>query len=90
MVNYTDYLEKVTFEPSKPMSNIEQLMSVLPPESAHLIPQKYEDLMKTSLKLYYPSEFKLIYWNKTYRFECHPLLPLINHEVLAQSLALVQ
>lgn len=72
-----------TFKKNKPFTPFEQLMLVLPPTKASLLPKSYGTLMtSTSSPIieYYPTDFKLdILAGEKYIYS-EPLLPEINTE----------
>jgi 5'-3' exoribonuclease 2 len=68
--------------PSRPPDNVEQLLVVLPPQSSHLIPMPYRELM-TNYKVsniidIYPIGFNLDYYYKQKDWEYKPILPDIE------------
>ena len=66
-------------EPYKP---IRQLLTILPPQSAHLIPRKYSHLMFGRLQHLYPRRFKMDYVDIAVRFMCKPILPRMDDALL--------
>ena len=74
------------FTKNKPVRPFVQLMSILPPESAHLLPDELGIMMTShSSALHYMYPLK-VYLNtppyKKYLWECHPMLPEIDHELI--------
>jgi 5'-3' exonuclease len=72
-----------------PMKPFHQLMMILPPYSAPLLPKPYRDYMTSDfspLIHYYPINFELDYYGKRFRWESHPKIPLINPQELSQYL----
>ncbi len=67
---------------SRPPTNIEQLLVVLPPQSSSLIPMPYRELMinytVSSIIDIYPIKFKLDYFYKIKDWEHKPILPDIE------------
>jgi 5'-3' exonuclease len=60
-------------------SSIEQLLIVLPPQSNHLIPEKYRNLIyHPKIQNYYPLEYELDYYYKIRDWEHKPILPDID------------
>ena len=55
----TEQIDVSTFELGKPVQPLIQLMSVLPPQSSHLLPPKMADLMKHELSQFYPLTFEV-------------------------------
>ena len=86
-----DYLNTVDdapllFSPSEPVEPCVQLMSILPPDSAKLLPESLRHYLtdKESVIHYlYPIEFKLVYHGNKFLHECPPMLPFIDRDVLA-------
>jgi 5'-3' exonuclease len=74
------------YEETKPLHPYHQLMMILPPQSAHLLPLKYRQYMLSSsspLIHYYPVDFEFDYYGKRYLYEAHPKIPLIDpHELI--------
>jgi 5'-3' exonuclease len=60
-----------------------QLLCVLPPQSARLLPNEHQDLMRDpqhGLACYYPTGFALCTFMKDFMWECTPILPDIDIE----------
>ena len=55
----TEQIDVSTFELGKPVPPLIQLMSVLPPQSSHLLPPKMADLMEHELSHFYPRTFEV-------------------------------
>ena len=71
----------------------EQLLSVLPPKSSHLLPKKIADLMHkpfSPLISYYPVDFELDSFNKTFYWQCIPILPLVKYENIRNELSKIK
>jgi len=67
-----------TFPDSNPTTPIIQLMSVLPPESSHLVPVECAPLMTDPLSPLvniFPTNYKLDYMGNRFMWQCHPILP---------------
>jgi 5'-3' exonuclease len=93
MIDFNNYLQSLNskdfhniskFNLESPALPFEQLLSVLHPSSANLLPKQYERLMtdpKSSLvKLgYYPTEFNVDYEGKLKSHEGIVLLPFVNY-----------
>ena len=71
-------LNNMRFRPSKPYTQLQQMMMILPPGSKKLLPKKYADMMDNELCQYYPTEFKLEKMNKNVEWQWSPILPYIN------------
>ena len=61
-----------------------QLLSVLPPSSARLLPPSYRKLMKPKSVLsklgYYPCDFEIDYEGKIKEYQGIAILPFVNHD----------
>jgi len=69
-------------------SNIQMLM-VLPPQSIDIIPDKYKCLFTNinhGCVHYFPTQFKLSTFLKTQTWECIPVLPKVNLDVIRMSM----
>lgn len=69
------------FEPSEPLSPLEQLMSVLPGKSAYLLPEPLRFLLTSSSSPiidFYPTDFEVDMEGKKQDYEGVILLPMIN------------
>lgn len=76
---------------TKPVSPLEQLMCILPPASAHLLPQPVQEIMKLeALAVYYPLDFALDIFGHRYRWESHPLLPNIPAEEIKRAIMSIE
>jgi len=71
---------KLVFEKSEPLTPVQQLLAVLPPQSAHLIPVEYRKLMEpgSPIEDFYPIDFGYSMQGKIFLYECHPILPWID------------
>ncbi len=70
--------ESIKFMTSKPLSPYEQLLIVLPKESAYLLPEPLRKIMtnsNSSAAHLYPNEFKLDMIGKKKYWMCNPILP---------------
>lgn len=76
---------------NKPVSPLEQLMCILPPASAHLLPLPAQNLIKSeSLAVYYPHDFALDIFGYRYRWESHPLLPNIPTDEIRSAIKSIE
>ncbi len=79
---FNDYV----IEKNVPVTPFVQLMSILPPESAHLLPDELNQLMmsqSSSIHYMYPLKVKLNKPSyKKFLWECHPMLPEIDFNIL--------
>lgn len=70
--------ESIKFIPSNPLTPYEQLLIVLPKESAYLLPEPLRKIMtnsNSSAAHLYPNEFKLDMIGKKKYWMCNPILP---------------
>lgn len=63
-----------------------QLLMVLPPSSAHLLPVPLRSVM-TDLTHLYPASFSIHTYLKRFMWECHPVLPPLNASLIARCAA---
>ena len=75
---------------NRPPTNIEQLLVVLPPQSNHLIPMPYRELMNnykiSNIIDLYPIKFELDYFYKMKDWEHKPILPDIDFSRIIQEI----
>lgn len=74
---------------SEKLKPFEQLLSVLPPKSSHLLPNKIAKLMnnpKSPIISYYPIDFELDSFNKMFYWQCIPKLPLVNYKHIKKEI----
>ena len=79
------------FLPSEPVSPYVQLMSILPPDSAKLLPEAlrhYISEKDSTIHYMYPIEFKLTYHGNKFLHECPPTLPFIDRALLTRIVEL--
>jgi 5'-3' exonuclease len=69
-----------TFKKTPPPKPFVQLLMVLPQQSSHLLPKKYQHLMKSDIMQYYPVEYRYDMINKRFLHECYAYLPIIDYE----------
>jgi len=75
----------IVFLENKPVTPFVQLMSILPPDSAHLMPKALENLMTTKdsvINYMYPIKFKISYIGNKFWHECKPILPYVDQTLL--------
>jgi len=89
-----DFSRISKFEMGKASLPFVQLLSVLPPPSAHLLPSKYRTLMFPSSSLsalgYYPETFSIDYEGKVKEYQGVALLPFVNHQKVQEIYSRVQ
>lgn len=59
-----------------------QLLCILPPHSAHLLPPPLNEVLLRDLKAFHPSEIEIDYDGKLNSWEGIPILPPLNHEYI--------
>jgi 5'-3' exonuclease len=77
----------INFQENKPLSAVQQLLCVIPPQLSYLIPGKYQNLMKdinSPLIHYYPIDFKLHMLYKEKLWQTYPIIPLVNIKDILQ------
>lgn len=82
----------ISFELSKPLTPLQQLMSVLPEASGHCLPKPFRNLMKSNdspILDFYPTDFKLDLNGKRFSWQAVVLLPFIDEERLKNALSAV-
>ena len=90
LYSYISKLTKidVTFSGNYPLNIYDQLISILPPESVHLLPRNYHQLVlspHSEIADFFPSSFYIDYDGKTQEYEGIVLLPFIELERLLNS-----
>jgi len=83
--NYRIDMNSIEFEPSIPLEPFVQLLSVLPPFGAYLLPQSYRQLVqdeRSPVIVYYPQRFGIDMVNKDMMWQCLPLIPNMNSDLL--------
>lgn len=90
--NLTDkeFQELSTFNLQSPSLPFEQLLSVLPPLSAGLLPRTYQRLILDSRSPlveagYYPDEFPIDYEGKLQEYQGVALLPFVDYNVIHRN-----
>lgn len=87
LANCKDY-EFTPFPKTSPLNIFEQLLSVLPPQSADLLPNSLQPLMtspESVLQRYYPSEFKIDLSGKRSEWEGIVVLPIMDTQLMRQT-----
>jgi 5'-3' exonuclease len=83
IVNYIRSYKRVKYGFSKPTSPFLQLLSVLPPKSANLLPEGLQDMFdKKPLCDYCPSTFKVDVSGKKNDWEGIVLLPILDRKII--------
>ncbi len=82
LYNYLDYNINESLKiDNKIYTPYEQLLLVLPPQSNEILPEKMRNYMtsyESPIIEYYPIDYKLETLNKTFYWQCHPILPIID------------
>lgn len=88
LYNFYDELNLETpIPPDSPVSPYEQLMSILPPESAGLLPPPLADYMvnpHSELHHMYPITVKFIMEGNRFRHECKARLPMVDRQAISR------
>jgi 5'-3' exonuclease len=69
------------FKLSEPLKPLQQLMLVIPPQCAHLLPKNYQTLITTDespIISMYPIKIDLDMYNKEMLWQCIPILPTLD------------
>lgn len=87
LVNLMDLKYEFPSSDSKPFTPLMQLLSVLPPQSAKLLPPSYAQVMTNELKYAYPTTFKTDPNGKLQPWEAIVLIPFIDEDKLIGHLS---
>ena len=82
-------INNIKFVKGRPYHASVQLMSILPKQSKYLIPSKFHYFMNdidSPIIGCYPETYKLDHVFKRYAWQCEPILPDFNYEVLNKLL----
>ena len=77
----THNINDVEIPKDEPYTANQQLMVILPPQSSHLIQNKYRYILKKYHK-YYPKYFKMDRVDKLMRWMAEPILPEMNDQMI--------
>lgn len=80
---------KPKFDRGEPTLPFVQLLSVLPPKSAHLLPEPYARLFQTVLKPYCPDVLKIDLAGCLKEWEGKTILPFIDYAMVSRASSLV-
>jgi 5'-3' exoribonuclease 1 len=86
--NIGELSKEIKFEKGRPFRPFEQLLGVLPPKSAHLLPEEYQKLIldpNSPIKDFYPETFKIDTEDAKYDWEGVVILPFIDEERLLKE-----
>lgn len=89
MSEHVDSFSPLVYKPSKPAEPFEQLLSVLPPKSAHLLPKPLDTLLldrSSELRKFCPDKIKIDLAGKRREWEGITLLPMVDKKVVTRSL----
>ena len=78
-------INAIKFVKGRPYHSAVQLLSILPKQSKNLIPSKYHYFMndiESPIIGCYPESYQLDHVFKRYAWQCEPILPDFNYEVL--------
>lgn len=87
--SHTNQINLISFVHNQPVKPYHQLLMILPPQSAHLLPSSLRTYMlsdQSPLIYYYPIDFELEYYGKKYRWESHPKIPIIDPNEISLGL----
>jgi len=76
------------FEKGSPLLPFEQLLAVLPPSSAHILPEEYRELFFKGILVesgYFPETIEKDYEGKLKEHEAHLLVPFIDPKVIMKA-----
>jgi 5'-3' exonuclease len=86
---HVDSFVPLNYPSSKPAEPFEQLLSVLPPKSAHLLPKPLDTLLLnpvSELRRFCPEKIKIDLAGKRREWEGITLLPMVDKSVVLRSL----
>jgi len=89
-LNNKDNRKNINLPKGQPYKPLEQLMFVLPPQSSHLLPKSYADLMTkdtSEIIEYYPLDYQLDTLYKYFFWQCEPILPNIDDNFLKKHIS---
>ena len=81
-------INEIKMKKTKPNTPFQQLLCVLPKNSMNLLPKSYQKLMTnfdSEIKEYYPEDYKLDILFKRYFWQCQPILPNIDINLIRNS-----
>ena len=84
LVAHTANYKKPVFKLNRPLAPYQQLLCVLPPTSAELVPKVFQPLFKepSPLTPFYPDTFEIDYSGKRREWEGIPQLPMIDFKMI--------
>ena len=80
LVHYLEHNNIETPRSNKSYNSFEQLLTVLPPQSSHLLPKSWRRHVKKN-KTQFPPRFLLDPIGCVFRWECSPILPLFDESL---------
>lgn len=81
-------MNSIKFDKNVPLTPFQQLMSVLPPSSSHLVPNSYRNTMtdeNSEISDFYPSDFEEDYQQKYIRWQSKAIVPFIEENRLKEA-----
>jgi 5'-3' exonuclease len=90
---YSQKVQTTDFTRHEPVEPFHQLLIILPPQSAHLLPQPFSKVMTNDdspIIHYYPIDFEFEYYGKRFKWECHPKVPMIDPKELSKYLVYIK
>ncbi len=85
---YLINMDSITFSNSKPITPLEQLLIILPPQASYLLPKSLVKLVinpKSSLSYLYPIDIQIDFLYKHRFYEGTPLLPFIEIDAVKHA-----
>lgn len=81
LIKYIDEIEyPPRFHKGLPTMPFLQLMNILPPKSADILPKPLNNILKTNLDIFYPPDTKIDVSGKKHEYQGVVLLPHIDHK----------
>jgi 5'-3' exoribonuclease 1 len=88
LARYTQTFKFVTYRQDNPSKPFEQLLCVIPPKSANLLPQSMRQLLteeKSMIKQFCPCDFEIDYSGKRKEYQGIPLLPIVDFRLVEKA-----
>lgn len=87
LAQHINTFEFPVYEPTVPNTPFQQLLCVLPPKSAHLLPTPLNDLLESKLsplRPYCPDDFEIDVSGKRKEWEGIVLLPMVDYDLVCE------
>lgn len=82
IIKYLNTYTNPRFFKGEPFLPFQQLLYVLPPKSADILPSPLNEIIKTKLKKYYPEDLKFDFDGKRNDWQCIVPLPFVDHKIV--------